>query len=56
LQYPGNTREERAADKTAKVASHTDFRKKRNGQSNEEHEPEPRSQTTRLTDKPGMAV
>ena len=52
FSYPCNTRQQRPADKTADVPSHTDIGKKRNGQSNNENEPEPRSQRTPLTAEP----
>src|SRR6266480_8112744 len=38
------------------MTSHADFGKKRNDQPNEENEPEPASQTARLTDEIGIAI
>src|SRR5881227_1531948 len=38
------------------MPSHADFGKKRNDQPNEENEPEPASQTARLTDELGIAI
>src|SRR5438045_8502473 len=38
------------------MPSHADFGKKRNDQPNEENEPEPVSQTARLTDELGIAI
>src|SRR3954467_7197014 len=51
-----NTCGERSADKTADMPGHADFRKERHGQPNEQNEPEPASQTARLTDEPGIAI
>src|SRR3954463_10745786 len=38
------------------MPSHADFGKKRNDQSTEENEPEPASQTARLTDELGITI
>ena len=54
--YLRASRQKRPTDKTADVPSHTNPGKKRNGQSDEESEPEPHARTTPLTEKPGIAV